>query len=337
MQLVAFEHSERVGEHTSRPGSSSGSMNTAVLGFEALEAVRHGTRRLGAIVPSGPHEGAVIDLNRALAVKLASEDGGAPECEADSLLPSDPQVFVRRFSTAVDAARATLAFVADALERYDAPDLASAGIVLERRDVRLASPIARPGKLVGVVPDPQDPARPRLFLKASSAVAGPVDELALHPDRSLVVSHGELAVVIGRRTRCVRADDALGHVAGYCAALSIRAVDETDALAWSGDGFAPLGPALVTADAVPEPHDLGLRTRVSGVPLQTTHTKTLAWKIPDLIARASAAMTLEPGDVVLSGAPGPHTESRPLHDGDLIEIEVERVGRMALYVRGSRS
>jgi acylpyruvate hydrolase len=339
MQLVAFERLDR-GDGHDHSSSEMGSMGAAALGFEMLEAVRPGTRRIGAIVAAGAHAGAVVDLNRVLAVKLASEDAGAPECEADSLLPADPFAFLQRLPFSLDAARAAIAFASDALERYDGPDLASAGIALPRRQVRLAAPVQRPGKIVGVAPSPDPTQRPGLFLKAPSALAGPEDEIRLPALSAPLDFHGELGVVIGRRVFGASPDEALEAVAGYCVAVSVHPFSQgqvTSTVGWSGNGFAPIGPALLSSDEIPNPHDLSVQARLSGETVQSGHTKELSLPLAELIAELSATMTLEPGDLVLTGAPlgsrSRKAAARPIRDGDVIEVEIERVGRLAIYVR----
>lgn len=335
MQLVVFER-----RTAALHPADTGSMGAAALGFETLEAVTHGHRRLGAILGEGDHAGSVIDLNRALAVKLAAEDAGAPEAEADSLLPPDMRDFLRRLPDSAGAARRSLDFVTDALSRYDAPDLESAGIVLARRSVRLAAPVPRPGKLVGVRAQRDDgSASPELLLVAPTAVAGPEDEIPLAPG-ARIRCRGQLAAVVGRRARAVEPENALGCIAGFCAALSLSVEDEhagLDLLRFSGDGFAPLGPSLVTADEIANPHDLRLELRISGRTIQSAHTKELCLPLSELVARASARMTLEPGDVLLSGPPqgGLRETPGPLSDGDVVEVEIERVGRLAVYARAS--
>jgi acylpyruvate hydrolase len=342
MQLVVFERRERSeGHRGAGTRTEIGSMGAAALGFETLDAVRHGTRRLGAIVPSGAHAGVVVDLNRALAVKLAGEDAGAPECEADSLLPSDPLDFLRRLPLSLDAARATIGFASEALEGYDGPDLLGAEIAMPRREVRLAAPVQRPGKLIALSLGDPATAVPRLFLKAASALAGPEDEILLPAHSEPLDFHGELAAVIGRRARNLSQDEALDAIAGYCVGISVHPFQtgaNADTVCWSGDTFAPLGPALVTTDEIPNPHDLRLRARLSGETLQSGHTKELPIRMPELISRLSATMTLEPGDVILSGAPlgglvG--VQDRAIRDGDILDVEIERVGRLAVYVRGA--
>ncbi|MGH0028431.1 MAG: fumarylacetoacetate hydrolase family protein [Myxococcota bacterium] len=329
MKLVVFER-----RLAPDPRSDPHSMGAAALGFETLEAVTQGQRRLGAWVEAGAHADTVVDLNRALAVKLAGDDAGAPEAEADSLLPADMGPFLRRLPDSLRAARSALDFVADALDRYDAPDLESAGVALPRRAVRMAAPVRRPGKLIGRSRD-ADGGDPALFLIAPSAVSGPEDDVALL-DGVPLSFRPEIAAIVGRRARRLAPEDALACVAGYCAALTFRA-EGPDAPAGtvghSGDGFVPLGPALVSVDDAPDPHDLRLELRLSGRRLETIHTKELAWPLHELVSRASQWMTLEPGDVVLSGAPPATGELPTLRDGDVVEVEAERLGRLAVYLR----
>jgi 2-keto-4-pentenoate hydratase/2-oxohepta-3-ene-1,7-dioic acid hydratase in catechol pathway len=350
VQLVTFE---RRGEAGGNAAAAEPSLADAAAGFEALEPAAAGRRRLGALLAGGPQAGAVVDLNRALAIALAAEDVGAPEAEADSLLPCDMLAFLRRLPASLDAARRALAFAEDALARYDAPDLLRAGAVVPRARVRLCAPVPRPGKIVGVARNypahaaergSSPPAEPTLFLKAPSAVIGTEDEIRLPRASSQVDFEGELAVVIGARARELDEADALACVAGYCAANDVTARDVQDqrgqrSLAKSCDAFAPLGPALVTADEVGDPQDLGIRTRLSGEIVQNGRTKEMLFGVARLLAWASRFMTLEPGDVLLTGTPAgvgaARTPPRWLRDGDVVEISVERVGTLRNLVRGA--
>jgi hypothetical protein len=205
MHLVTFEH-RADSTFPSREGheASPTSMGNAALGFETLDSRRPGVRRLGAILQIGPQEGAIVDLNRALAIKLAYEDAGAPEAEADSLLPPDVLAFLRRLPGSLEAADSALAFAVEALERYDAPDVLRAGVVEPRRSLRLCAPVPRPGKVLAVARNypahaselggGEPPEEPVLFLKAPSAVVGPEDEIVIPPASSQVDYEGELAV-----------------------------------------------------------------------------------------------------------------------------------------------
>jgi 2-keto-4-pentenoate hydratase/2-oxohepta-3-ene-1,7-dioic acid hydratase in catechol pathway len=350
MQLVSFERREAESA-SERPDAAR---RSASLGFESLDTTRPGTRRLGAVLPAGPHAGSIVDLNRALAIQLADQDVGAPEAEADSLLPSDMQAFLRRGPSAFAAARAALEFAASAVDRYDAPDLLRAGVVEPRRRVHLSAPVPHPRKIVAVARnypaharergDSSPPSEPVLFLKAPSAVIGPDDEILLPAASSCVDWEGELAVVIGALARAVSTQDALACVAGYTVANDVSARDFQGErgqhfIGKSCDSFAPLGPALVTADEIPDPQDLGIRTLVSGETMQSARTKEMIFPVAEIIAFVSRLMTLEPGDVLLTGTPAgvgaSRTPPRWLRDGDVVEVEIERVGRLRSYVRAS--
>ena len=350
MQIVTFERQD---ESASSPERREHSMRDGMAGFANLEPTAVGARRLGSLVPSGEHAGAVVDLNRALAIKLAEEDAGAPEAEADSLLPADMLAFLRRLPGSVAAARTALAFALDALSRYDAPDLLRAGVVEPRARVRLCAPVPRPGKIVGVARNYAAHAtergsagalpEPVLFLKAPSAVIGPEDEIRLPRAATRVDFEGELAVVIGAHLREISPSEAPAAIAGYCVANDVTARDVQDergqrSIAKSFDTFAPLGPVLVTADEVPDPQDLALRTVLSGEVVQSARTKEMLFGVAELVAFASRLMTLEPGDVLLTGTPAgvgaARTPPRWLRDGDVVEVAIERVGRLRNYVRG---
>jgi 2-keto-4-pentenoate hydratase/2-oxohepta-3-ene-1,7-dioic acid hydratase in catechol pathway len=338
MHLVSFERA-------ARSAHASASMGAAGLGFEALEGVTQGQRRLGAVLTSGSRAGCVVDLNRALAVKLAAEDAGAPEAEANSLLPADALAFLRRWPDAEASAREVLAWVERTVERYDAPDLFAAGVVTPRRKVRLAAPVPRPGKIVAVETNDfgtrarARPAEPAFLLEAPLAVGGPEDELRLRGADVRAVFEAGLAAVVGRTARELSPESALEHVVGWCVAIDFAPgapgdAGAADLLARSRDGSTPVGPALVTRDEIPDPQDLGVRALLSREPLRALRTKEMGFPVAELLAAASRRVTLEPGDLLLCG--GARCESaRPLRDGDVIEVEIERVGKLAIYVRAA--
>lgn len=361
MRLVTFEHRgahrfDHAHSFASRPRSEPHLLAApAAPGLEFGEAGSVGVRRLGAVLTEGPRAGDVVDLNRALAVALAIEDVGAPEAQADSMLPTDALSFLRHIDVSLPAARRAVAFALDAQHRYDAPDLERSGMIEARRDVRLVAPVPRPGKIVCVArnyaaharelagePPPEEPS---LFLKAPSCVIGPEDEIVLPRASTQVDFEGELAVVIGRFAREVDAHHALAHVAGYTVGNDVSARDFQGVrgqkfIGKSCDTFCPLGPALVTADEISDPQDLGLRTVVSQETMQSARTKEMSFSVAELIAFISRLMTLEPGDVILTGTPaGVGMARKPprwLRDGDVVEIEIERVGRLVNVVTTGR-
>jgi 2-keto-4-pentenoate hydratase/2-oxohepta-3-ene-1,7-dioic acid hydratase in catechol pathway len=191
-----------------------------------------------------------------------------------------------------------------------------------------------PGKIVGIGRSYRDharelgnepPAEPVLFLKAPSTVVGPLAPVVLPPESERVEFEGEIAVVL--RERLCRADPETARqaVLGVLCACDVTARDLQHrdpcfSRAKSFDTFCPLGPAvLVGADL----DDLAVATRVNGAERQRGHVRDMTWTIPELLAYASRMMTLEPGDVLLTGTPA---GVGPLADGDVVEVEVTGVG-----------
>jgi 2-keto-4-pentenoate hydratase/2-oxohepta-3-ene-1,7-dioic acid hydratase in catechol pathway len=199
-------------------------------------------------------------------------------------------------------------------------------------DVELLAPLRRPGKLLAVAANyqdhvtesgapPLDKSRisPRLFLKPASSIVGPGAAIPLPDVSDQVDWEAELSVVIGRRARGVSVGEALDYVAGYMTSndVSARSIDlgyerdTDDKMVWffdwlAGkwcDGFAPLGPWLVTADEVPDPQGLPIELAVNGVTRQHGSTKDMIFTVAEQVAHASRVMTLEPGDVIMTGTP----------------------------------
>lgn len=309
-------------------------------------------RRIGARLRGARHHGDLVDLHAALAQKLAWEDAGAPEAEADSLLPPDMRTFLARGRVGMDAAREALAFAESALERGEPPGVEASVVALHR--VRLLAPVPRPGKIVAVARNypahaaeqgqAEPPVEPVLFLKAPTAVIGAGDAIVLPEASAQVDYEGELAAVIGRTAHGVERARALGHVAGFTCANDVTARDFQGArgqhfLGKSCDTFAPLGPWLVTTDEVPDPQSLALRTRLSGETVQQASTSEMIFSVAELVAFASRLMTLEPGDVLLTGTPaGVGRARRPprwLEAGDEVEVHIEGVGSLQNPVRAA--
>ncbi len=171
------------------------------------------------------------------------------------------------------------------------------------------------------------PSQPLIFLKPPSAVIGPGEPIACPPQSAQVEHEAELAVVIGRRARRVTAADAWGHVLGYTCANDVTARDlQRSDGQWSRakgfDTFAPLGPWIVTEL---DPTDLNVVCRVNGQVTQQASTADMVFKIPQLVEYITAAMTLEPGDVILTGTP---EGVSPIQPGDEVEVEIAGIGAL---------
>jgi 2-keto-4-pentenoate hydratase/2-oxohepta-3-ene-1,7-dioic acid hydratase in catechol pathway len=210
---------------------------------------------------------------------------------------------------------------------------------------RLGSPVARPSKIVCIGLNYLDHARetgaavptePVLFLKSTTAITGPFDSVMIPRGSEKTDWEVELAVVIGKRASYVAEDQAIDYVAGYCLHndISERAFQLERGGTWDKgkgcDTFAPLGPWLVTADEIPDPHQLSMWLTVNGQSMQHSSTSNLIFKIPVLISYVSQFMTLLPGDIISTGTPaGVGLGMNPplfLKPGDQMELGIEGLG-----------
>ena len=175
------------------------------------------------------------------------------------------------------------------------------------------------------------PDEPSYFLKPPSSLARHGDEVVRPRGCRYLNYEGEIALVVGRRMKRVAEEDALAYVDGYSVANDFgvhdfRHADRGSMLRVKGqDGFCPIGPDLVDASGV-DASDLTLRTFVNGDVVQEASTSELLWSFAYMLADLSRLLTLEPGDVLLTGTPA---NSRPVEPGDLVEVEVEGIGRLA--------
>src|SRR6266511_2652918 len=183
----------------------------------------------------------------------------------------------------------------------------------------------------------KEPAPINAFHKSPNAVIGDGDTMAL-PDVPATIFEGEaeLGLVIGRRASGVRAAEAMGYIFGYLnfidgSARGLPPSGNTFYQMKSRDTFAPLGPVLVTADEVPDPHALQVRLWVNGTLKQNFNTSDMAHKIPRCIEWVSSIHALEPGDVLATGTN--HRGLSAFQNGDLVELETEGLGRLRAHVR----
>jgi len=189
------------------------------------------------------------------------------------------------------------------------------------------------------------PAHPTFFSKVPTTVVGPYDPVPAHADVTAQLDwEVELGVVIGKRGINIREADALKHVFGYTVVNDISAREiqrRHGGQLFKGkglDGTCPMGPWIVTADEVPDPHTLRLTSRVNGETKQDSNTRHMYFKIPRLIAELSAGMTLEPGDILSTGTPAGvgHARTPPefMKAGDMLETEVYGVGLLRNRIGG---
>jgi 2-keto-4-pentenoate hydratase/2-oxohepta-3-ene-1,7-dioic acid hydratase in catechol pathway len=213
-------------------------------------------------------------------------------------------------------------------------------------DVQLLAPIPRPGKLLGVGLNYADhigetgmtkPEYPTFFTKQSTCVIASGDAIHLPPVSDKVDYEGELAFVIGRRCKQVPVDRAHEVIAGYtiCNDVTVRDWQQrapTWTLGKSFDTHGPLGPWLVTADEIADPHNLSLKTWVDQELRQNGNTSEMIFNCYELIAYLTQVMTLEPGDVISTGTPaGVGVKMQPrgyLKSGQTVRIEIEGIGAL---------
>lgn len=215
---------------------------------------------------------------------------------------------------------------------------------------RRIAPVPRPGKVVAVGLNYRDhvaeqggkvttPEHPVLFAKFPTSVIGDGATVEWDPRLTDAVDlEAELGVVIGRRARRVSEAEALEFVLGYTcindvSARDLQYRDRQFVRAKSLDTFCPMGPALVTADEVPDPGALRIRSFRNGEPMQSSHTSNLIFSVPFLVSFCSQAFTLEPGDVICTGTPSGvgHFREPPvhMHEGDVMTVEIDGIGRLS--------
>ncbi|HEX3100321.1 MAG TPA: fumarylacetoacetate hydrolase family protein, partial [Pyrinomonadaceae bacterium] len=221
-----------------------------------------------------------------------------------------------------------------------------------KTEVALAAPIPRPGKIIciglnyrnhAIESGMEIPKSPIIFSKFVTCVAAPGDPILLPVGSEQVDYEAELAVVIGRRAKNVKLEDAMDHVFGYTNFNDVSARDMQFADGqWqrgkSCDTFAPFGEYVVTKDEIADPHNLRIQFRLNGETLQDSNTNELIFDIPAVIEFLSRSMTLEPGDIIATGTPpGVGFARKPpvfMKDGDIAEVEIEGLGVLSNPVKG---
>ena len=215
-------------------------------------------------------------------------------------------------------------------------------------------PLPRPNKVIAVGLNYRDhakeanvpvPTTPVLFTKWTTSLIGDGESIIIPKGVTQTDWEAELAVVIGKRASRVSESEAMDYVSGYTCMN-----DVTDREAQSKDGqwvrsksydtFGPIGPRIVSPSEIGDPHNLKIEARLNGKTMQSSNTSNLVFNVPFLIAYISARVTLEPGDVITTGTPhGVGTFYNPpifMKDGDVIEIEIEKIGILKNTVKAEK-
>ena len=253
--------------------------------------------------------------------------------------------------TVSDLSTAGFASLLDFIEsgtegRATAEKLAASGGGYPLDKVKLLAPIPRPRKLICVGLNYRDhaaetnseiPSVPTIFNKFATAVIAPGDNIVLPKVSQSPDYEAEFAFVIGRGGRNIAGADWPKHVFGYTIVNDVSARDYQRATTqWlmgkTFDTFAPMGPWIVTADEIADPHNLDIQLDINGERLQSSNTRELIFKIPDLIAFLSSVFTLEPGDIVSTGTPaGVGVARKPqrfLRPGDEVVVRIPAIGEL---------
>jgi acylpyruvate hydrolase len=279
-------------------------------------------------------------------VSFQTEDGPAAAVQiGENLIPASaldaPSTTVRGLLAALDAKGLS--------ELEERAGEASERIVLA--EATLCAPITDPQKIICLGLNYRDhaeetgqdiPAAPMWFAKFANSLTGSGADIVLPAAHAEYVDYeAELALVIGRPIRNVKAEDALSHIAGAMPFndVSARDLQLQNPLWTSGkaiDTFAPCGPALVTLDEIEDLQALGLQTRINGELLQLGSTANLIFGPAEVVEWLSRTMTLLPGDIIATGTPAGVgvAQGRFLRDGDTVEVEIEGLGTLVNTVRG---
>jgi 2-keto-4-pentenoate hydratase/2-oxohepta-3-ene-1,7-dioic acid hydratase in catechol pathway len=286
--------------------------------MQLISFTRDGRTRSGGIEgPADPSMTRVVDLNA-----------------ADPRLPADMLQLLRGGDELLDLARHVI--------QSTPPDMR-----LQIAGPQWLAPVPNPGKLICIGLNYRDhaaeaglatPAEPVVFAKLGNTVNGPYGPIRIPRGTEQVDYEGELGVVMGQTCKGVKEADALGYVAGYLAVNDVSARDVQHrngqwVLGKSPDGFAPMGPALVTADEIGDPQQLDLQTRIGDEVVQSSNTREMIFPVARLISFISEFVTLEPGDVIATGTPsgvgGAQEPPRWLRAGETVRVEFPRLGALA--------
>ncbi len=243
------------------------------------------------------------------------------------------------------------AAITRALDEFDGAR--PAGIAVPEENARLLAPIPRPRKnIFGIGLNYTEhvaesaraldtsaslPQEPVVFSKPPTAVIADGEPIRHDANMTRQLDwEVELAVIIGKRATRVGKEDAMGHVFGYTVVNDVSARDNRRAGQWifskGQDSYCPMGPAIVTADDVADPHDLDLWLKKNGEEKQRSNTRFMLFRIPELISDLSSGITLEPGDIIATGTPAGVGAGRDPQEwmwpGDVIECGIEGIGAL---------
>ncbi|MFP3916750.1 fumarylacetoacetate hydrolase family protein [Lysinibacillus telephonicus] len=308
-----------------------------LINFTAL-----GHIRAGAIV-----DNKVIDLNYAYQAQLKAEGKYRYKEIAHAFVPPTTDALYQGGKESLQLAQNAIDFI------LENPDSFDKKVIYNRDEVKVEAPVQRPGKIICVGHNYREhilemgrelPSTPVIFAKFANTILGPEDEIPHYLISDQLDYEAEFTFVIGKQARNVSEEEALGYVAGYTITNDVTYRDiQRRTLQWlqgkTVDGSAPMGPYLVTSDELQDPSGLDVVLKVNGEVRQKTNTANLVFDVKKLVSFLSNLMTLEPGDVVLTGTPGGvGVAMNPpsfLKDGDIVRIEIDKIGVLENKVKAT--
>ena len=308
--------------------------------MKLITFAREGVSRVGAIV-----DNEVVDLNLAYQIVVESEGKLRAAQIAEAFVPADMNGFLQGGKESLELAKNAIEFALETREDKGRK------LVFALSDVKVEAPVPQPGKMICVGHNYREhimemkreiPPFPVVFAKFANTVIGPQDEIPFFPISEQLDYEAEFAFVIGKRARNVSQEEALDYVAGYTIVNDVTYRDiQRRTLQWlqgkTVEGSAPMGPWLVTSDELTDPSGLEVILAVNGEERQHTNTANLVFSVQYLVEFLSNLMTLEPGDIILTGTPGgvgaamnPPTW---LKDGDVVKIAIDKIGTLENKVK----
>jgi acylpyruvate hydrolase len=293
------------------------------------------SQRIGAIINEE-----VVDLHVAYKSLLTSEGKIRAGQIADAYVPQDMNGFLQGGKESMELAKKAIDYALN--NKVDN----GFKLVYDINDVKVEAAVPTPGKIICVGHNYREhilemkrelPPYPVVFAKFANTVIGPQDDIPFYPISEQLDYEAEFTFVVGKRARNVSQEDALDYVAGYTIVNDVTYRDiQRRTIEWlqgkTVDGSAPMGPYLVTSDELQDPSGLEVVLTVNGEERQRSNTANLVFSVQYLVEFLSGLMTLEPGDVILTGTPGGVGVARDpqvfLKDGDVVKIDIDKIGTL---------
>ncbi|WP_248930519.1 fumarylacetoacetate hydrolase family protein [Paenibacillus hamazuiensis] len=292
-----------------------------------------GTSRLGCFVDEQ-----IVDLNGAYQSMLEQQGRLRAKQIAEAFIPPNMTEFLQGGEQSLALAKEAVSYALKSQASLKRK------VIYSSSEVKLEAPLPNPGKMVCVGHNYREhilemgrelPLYPVIFAKFSNTIIGPQDDIPFFPISEQLDYEAEFAFVIGKRARNISREQALDYVAGYTIVNDVTYRDiQRRTIQWlqgkTVEGSAPMGPWLVTADELGEPSGLEVVLTVNGEERQRSNTRNLVFTVPYLVEFLSGLMTLEPGDIVLTGTPGGVGVAREpqvfLKDGDIVRVAIDKIG-----------